>query len=83
MSQRVYSVADIEKLCFDLSRHGWEVHHIEEGVLGCGHIILVAPEGYYHVEIKEVYLNCWSSGHIIRRHAKLSRRMRKLIGEGE
>lgn len=78
----VYSLSVVDDLmqrCADL---GYEFVEVEEGSLGHGHMILLAPnDDYMNVEITEVYLNEWSSGHKIRKFNKISKRIQKLIEE--
>lgn len=78
----VYSLSVVDDLmqrCADL---GYEFVEVEEGSLGYGHMILLAPnDDYMNVEITEVYLNEWSSGHKIRKFNKISKRIQKLIEE--
>ena len=78
----VYNLSTVEALmqkCMDL---GYEFVEIDEGTLGYGHMILLShDERYMNVEITEVYLNEWSSGHKIRKFNKISKRIQKLIDD--
>ena len=56
----------------------------QEGVLGYGHMVLIAPPNtgktiWWNFEITEVYLNEWSSGHEVRRFHKIPKRLQKEI----
>lgn len=63
-----------------LANHGYDIVTIEEGCLGYGHIIALAPDdNHYNVEIQEKALNEWSSGHTVRNFAKISKRIENLL----
>ena len=77
-----YNLSTVEALmqkCMDLD---YEFIEIEEGTLGYGHMILLSyDDRYMNVEVTEVYLNEWSSGHNIRKFNKISKRIQKLIDD--
>ena len=59
-------------------------HQVEEGTLGYGHIIMEpVSDDYYWIEIEEIYLNPWSSGHTVKRSRKASKRMLDLIEKAD
>ena len=75
-----YSTSAIGQMVEFLSNHGYDIITVEEGTLGWGHLICLAPDDkHYNVEVKEVALNCWSSGHTVRNFAKMSDRIEKLL----
>lgn len=79
MSQ-LYSCKAVQETIDTLTGKGWDMLQLDEGGVGYGHIVLLAPDDqHYNFEITEVYLNCWSSGHTIRRFAKASKRIEKDI----
>lgn len=65
MKHPLYTCTAVEKLMEKYVERGGEVITLEEGCLGYGLTLLMAP-GYKTVVIKEVALNCWSSAHKIR-----------------
>lgn len=76
----LYSLSSVECLMHRCADLGYEIVEIAEGSLGYGHMILLAPnDDYMNVEITEVYLNEWSSGHKIRKFSKISKRIQNLI----
>ena len=80
---RCYPLPVIEKLISDASDAGYTVVTVSEGVLGLGHLLLVAPApGYWNFEITEKSLNCWSSTHSLRRFRKISQRIRDMMKGG-
>lgn len=77
---KYYSTSAAEQAINILADRGYEIITIDEGCLGVGHVIALAPDGkHYNVEIQEVALNCWSSGHTIRNFDKISKRIEKLL----
>ena len=77
---RSYSLATLERLISDASSNGYTVVTVEEGSLGLGHMLLVAPRsGLWSFEIKEIPRNQWSSDHTLRRFTKISKRIASLI----
>ena len=77
---KTYSTSTITKAIEFLENKGYEIVNVEEGTLGHGHVIAIAPDAsHYNVEIQEVYLNEWSSGHTVRNFGKISARIAKLL----
>ena len=77
---KTYSTSTTTKAIEFLESKGYEIVTVEEGTLGHGHVIAIAPDNdHYNVEIREVYLNEWSSGHTIRNFDKISTRIAKLL----
>ena len=77
---KMYSVSAVEKVIGFLADNGYEIVTVDEGCLGMGHIICLAPDDqHYNVEIQEKALNEWSSGHTIRNFDKISSRIYKLL----
>ena len=75
-----YTVTVVESFLSKLSEMEYQLYQIQEGCLGCGDWICLPPdENHYGFEIREVYLNEWSSAHTVRRFSKVSRRQLKLI----
>lgn len=59
-----WNLKQIARFMSYLTNMGWDMCVISEGVLGFGHR-LFTKEGHKTVEIKEYYLNEWSSGHMV------------------
>ena len=75
-----YSVSAIDSLLASTAQEGYSIVQIEEGTLGHGHILLLAPRpDWYNVEIQEIYLNEWASAHTVRKFGKYSARIRSLL----
>ena len=82
--QNVYSISSTQEFIDNMIAKGWDSVQLDEGVLGCGDLVLIAPdEKHYNFVIREVYLNEWSSGQTIRRCAKLSQKLLKEIDKAE
>ena len=78
----IYSYKEIDRLIDRLIRRGYDCIQTQEGVLGSGNWICVSPDEHHlHVVVNEIYLNSWSSGHIIRRYRKLTKAHRKELEE--
>ena len=75
----LYGVGEIEKLIDSAIEKGYELIRLRDGVLGCGDLVLLAPDGWWNVVVREVYINCWSSGHTVRRCRKISKRLQAEI----
>lgn len=77
-----YTMRTVNELMDTLIKSGYEMLEVEEGTLGYGETIMVAPdtdvngisETKYHFVIRERYQNAWSSAHTIRRASKLSKK---------
>lgn len=77
---KMYSTSAVGQAIEFLANKGYEIITVEEGTLGYGHVICLAPDDdHYNVEIQERYLNEWSSGHTIRNFDKISSRIEKLL----
>ena len=76
MPRGYFSLKDVDTLineCFD---QGYGMETCYEGTLGYGKIVLIAPDDkHWNFIIQEVYLNCWSSAHTIRRTRKISNKI--------
>ena len=78
----IYSYKEIDRLVDRLTRRGYDCTQTWEGILGSGNWICISPDDHHlHVIVKEVPLNEWSSGHIIRRYRKLTKAHRKELEE--
>lgn len=78
--QKIYGLRECEKLISRYYERGGDVYTIEEGVLGLGLMILTGHNLKTTI-IKEVYLNCWSSGHTVRMYNECPEKYRKMIEE--
>ena len=76
----IYGITDTGNFINEMSENGYECIQTDEGVLGNGDWILLSnDETKYNFEIREKFLNEWSSGQTIRRFSKLSKRLQKEI----
>ena len=76
----IYSVHSTDEFIRDMCNKGWEGIQLNEGSLGCGDWVLIAPnERKWNFVIKEVYLGPYSSGQTIRRCRKISQAIQKRI----
>ena len=76
----IYTVSSTDEFIRDMCNKGWEGIQLDEGSLGCGDWVLVAPnERKWNFVIKEVYLGPYSSGQTIRRCRKISQALQKRI----
>ena len=63
---------------------GWNGIQLNEGGVGCGDWVLIAPtERHWNYIIREIYLNEWSSAQTIRKCKKLSQKILKEIEKAE
>ena len=77
---KMYSTNAAQQAIDFLAERGYEIITVDEGCLGLGHVICLSPDDkHYNVEIREKYLNCWSSAHTIRNFYKISGRIAKLL----
>lgn len=82
--QQLYTINSTDEFISDRLYHGWNGIQLNEGVLGCGDWVLIAPtERHWNYIIREVYLNEWSSAQTIRRCRKLSQKILKEIEKVE
>ena len=80
LKMKMYSSSTVDKMIGFLADHGYDIITVEEGTLGHGHLICLAPDDkHYNVEVKEVALNCWSSAHTVRNFDKISARIARLL----
>ena len=76
----IYTVSSTDEFITDMCNKGWEGIQLNEGSLGCGDWVLIAPnERKWNFVIKEVYLGPYSSGQTIRRCRKISQALQKRI----
>lgn len=78
---KLYNLETINKFIADLTDLDYQLVEIQEGTLGYGEILMLAPdeETMYHYVITERYLNEWSSAHSVRRVGKLSKRLQAAV----
>lgn len=76
---RLYSYGAVARFIDDCIEAGYDYVEVSEGVLGAGHVLMIAPDGVSGYEIRERALNEWSSAHTVRRFSRLSRRLENLI----
>lgn len=77
---KTYSCSVIADFLEVLTRDGYSLKTVKEGILGYGHIIALAPSAeWQNVEIKEIALNEWSSAHTVRGFRKISKRIQDLL----
>ena len=78
--KKLYNLSVVENLIEGLMEKGYECIQLEEGCLGIGYWVCVAPsENYYNFIVQEVPLNCWSSAHTITRKGRLSKEIQKRL----
>lgn len=78
--KKLYSCSAVADLLTELVKANYEIVTITEGTLGYGYMICIPPvDGWYHYIIREVYLNCWSCAHEIRRCVKLSKANQRML----
>ena len=76
----IYTVSSTYKFIQDMYNKGWEAIQLNEGSLGCGDWVLIAPnERKWNFVIKEVYIGPYSSGQTIRRCRNISQALQKRI----
>jgi len=77
---KYYTYEVVDELISKMANAGYEIVQLNEGSLGSGDWVLIAPnDTMYNFVIREVALNEWSSGHTIRRCAKLSKKVKAEI----
>lgn len=74
---KFYSIDAIENF---ISKYCDECLYSSDSVIGLGNQIWAMKNGRFFI-IKEVFLNCWSSGHQIRQQTKLSKKQLSLIDD--
>ena len=81
---KMYGPTDTDKFINHMCEKGWEAIQLNEGGVGIGDWVLIAPDDdHYHFVIREVYLNEWSSGQTVRKCSKLSKKLLKEIDMAE
>jgi len=76
---RSYDLHTIEDLISRCADNDYKIVQVEEGTLGLGHLLLVAPApGFWSFEIYEEARNQWSSWHKLRRFTRISKRVQAL-----
>ena len=79
-SNVIYTVYSTDEFIRDMCNKGWEGIQLDEGSLGCGDWVLIAPdERKWNFVIKEVYIGPYSSGQTIRRCREISQALQKRI----
>lgn len=78
---RCYSLSTMENLIARAAENGYTVVQVSEGVLGLGHVLLVAPRpGFWNFEITERPAGEWGCVHALRRFRTPSKRVLALAG---
>lgn len=73
-----YGASAIEELFAQLTAIGYQIVTLQEGTLGYGRTIALAPDDrHYNYLVREVPFNCWSSAHTVRRMSKISKAMQR------
>ena len=85
MAKNLYTYKAVDDLRDRLrNEHGYTSIQLREGVLGSGDFLCIAPDDkHYHILVREVYLNEWSSAHSVRRLSKISKALQKEIEKAE
>ena len=85
MSPHIYSTTAVERfIAMMTEEHGYTAVQLNEGTLGVGDWVLLAPSGEYtNYIIKEVYLNEWSSGHTVERRIRIPKKYIKMMEENK
>ena len=82
--QTLYTVSSTDDFIRSMSARNWTCIQLNEGVLGVGDWVLIAPtEHQWNFVIREKYLNAWSSAQTIRKCRKLSKAIMKEIEKAE
>lgn len=80
----IYTIDSTGKFIEELIGAGYDMIQLSEGTLGYGDCILVAPDDqHYNFVIREVYVNCWTSGQTIRRYRKISKLLQTEIDKAK
>ena len=78
--QNLYTISSTEEFISSMSDKGWDCIQLNEGGVGIGDWVLVAPtENKWNFIVREKFLNEWSSAQTIRRCRKLSQKILKEI----
>ena len=82
--ETVYSVSAASRAIEQLLDQGYELIQLREGVLGIGDCVLLSHDASkYSFIFREKYLNEWSSGQIVRRFSKISKKLQEEIDTSE
>ena len=78
---KYYDCENVQKLIEWLEKAGYECESLHEGVLGMGTFIMWSPEPetQYSFLVREIALNCWSSGHTIQRFSRVTKALQAEI----
>ena len=81
MRKNLYTFRAVDDLRDRLvNEYGYNTIQLHEGVLGSGSFVCLAPDDkHYNFVVREVYINEWSSGHTVRRCAKISKKLQSEI----
>lgn len=75
-----YTVSSTDEFIRDMCNRGWEGVQLNDGVLGVGDWVLIAPnEHKWNFVIKEVYVGPYTSAQTIRRCRKISQELQRKI----
>lgn len=78
--QTLYTISSTEDFIRSLSARGWECIQLDEGSLGIGDWVCIAPtDKQWNFVIRERFLNEWSSAQTIRKCRKISKALLKEI----
>lgn len=78
--QTLYTVTSTDDFIRSLIARGWDGIQLNEGSLGVGDWVLVAPTDHqWNFIIREKFVNEWSSAQTIRKCRKLSKAILKEI----
>lgn len=73
-----YTASAIQDLLSQLTAIGYQIVTLQEGTLGYGRTIALAPDDrHYNYLVREVPFNCWSSAHTVRRMSRISKSMQR------
>lgn len=80
----IYTIDSVGKFIEELLDSGYVMIQLSEGCLGYGDSVLLAPDDqHYNFVIREVCVNCWTSGQTIRRCRKISKALQAEIDRAE
>lgn len=78
----LYDYKQVDALIERYANKGGETLQLNEGTLGSGDWLLFDHSNRLKfIVIKEVYLNCWSSAHTIRKYNKIPKKYEKILAE--
>lgn len=79
--KKVFDCEGVRKLVDWLEKDGYSMEVLDDGVLGMGTFIMWSPdpENHYSFIVREIPLNCWSSGHTIGRFSKVTKKLQAEI----